>query len=71
MILLAEGFDNDFNKVPNGLIQPLIVEDTHVQCLVPVMQGDEPNTGAVLCVANLVTRSISNSEHRGFIWRTA
>ena len=27
--------------------------------------------GTVLCVANLVTRSISNSEHREFIWRTA
>ena len=26
-----------FNEVPDGLIQPLIVEDTHVQCLVPVM----------------------------------
>ena len=47
MILLSERFDNDFNEVPDGLIQPLIVEDTHVQCLVPVMQGDEPNTGAV------------------------
>lgn len=26
-----------FNEVPDELIQPLIVEDTHVQCLVPVM----------------------------------
>ena len=47
MILLAECFDNDFNKVPNGLIQPLIIEDTHIQCLVPVVQRDEPNAGTV------------------------
>ena len=44
---IMTGEDNDFNKVPNGLIQPLIIEDTHIQCLVPVMQGDEPNAGAV------------------------
>ena len=46
-VLFAESFDNDFNKVPDGLIQPLIIEDTHVQCLMPVMQGDEPNAGAI------------------------
>ena len=46
-VFLAEGFDNDFNEIPDGLVQPLIIEDTHVQCLVPVMQGDEPNAGAV------------------------
>ena len=37
MILLSERFDNDFNKVPDRLIQPLIIEDTHIQSLVPVM----------------------------------
>ena len=37
LIFLAERFHNDFNKVPNGLIQPLIIEDTHIQCLMPVM----------------------------------
>ena len=47
MILLAECFDNDFDEIPDGLIQPLIIEDTHIQSLVPVVQGDEPNAGAV------------------------
>ena len=36
-VLLSECFDNDFDEIPNGLIQPLIIEDTHIQSLVPVM----------------------------------
>ena len=37
LVPLSERFDNDFNEVPDGLIQPLIIEDTHIQSLVPVM----------------------------------
>ena len=47
MILLSERFDNDFNKVPDGLIQPLIVEDAHIQSLMPIVQRDESNAGTV------------------------
>ena len=37
IIFLSERFDNDFDEIPNRLIQPLIIEDAHIQCLVPVM----------------------------------
>ena len=36
-VLLSECFDNDFDEIPDGLIQPFVIEDTHIQSLVPVM----------------------------------
>ena len=38
LIFLAEGFYNGLDEVPYGRFQPLVVQNTHIQRLVPVFQ---------------------------------
>ena len=49
VLSLPKTLHHDFDEVPNRRLQPFIVEDTHVQRLMPVPKRAAADTGEVFC----------------------
>ena len=47
LLLGPHSFDNGLDELPDGGLQPFVVEDAHIEGLMPVFQGDVPDAGVV------------------------
>ena len=47
MLSGAHALDDGLDEVPYRRLQPFVVEDAHIEGLMPVFQGDIPDAGVV------------------------
>jgi len=46
LLRISQPFHKGFYKAPYRRLQPFVVENAHIKCLMPVFDGTEDNTGA-------------------------
>ena len=62
LIQRTDGFDQPFYECPHRRLQPLVVENAHVESLLPVGHG---NVADILPLADAVTRNQSDADTGG------